>query len=117
MIAGGTKMLVKNWMSKEVVTVDASDSMQNAIYILQEQNIKKLPVMEKGKIVGIITDRDLKKASPSDATTLDMHELLFLISKIKIKDLMKRPVYTVPPDYTVKKRLPFFWKKGFQVFR
>lgn len=104
-------MLVKNWMSKEVVTVDANDSMQNAIYILQEQNIKKLPVMEKGQIVGIITDRDLKKASPSDATTLDMHELLFLISKIKVKDLMTKPVYTVPPDYTVEEAAAILLEK------
>ena len=48
-------MLVKNWMSKEIVTVDADDSMQNAIYILQEQNIKILPVMENEKIVSAIT--------------------------------------------------------------
>ncbi len=95
-------MLVKNWMSKKVITVEVDDSMQNAIYILQEKDIKMLPVMEKGEIVGIITDRDLKKASPSDATTLDMHELLFLISKIKIRDLMKKSVYTVQPDCTVE---------------
>ncbi|MBW1609496.1 MAG: CBS domain-containing protein [Deltaproteobacteria bacterium] len=104
-------MLVKNWMSKEVVTVDADDSMQNAIYILQEQNIKMLPVMDDGNLVGIITDRDLKKASPSDATTLDMHELLFLISKIKVKDLMKKPVYTVPPDYTVEEAAALLLEK------
>jgi len=104
-------MLVKNWMSKDVVTVDADDSMQNAIYILQEQNIKMLPVMGKGQIVGIITDRDLKKASPSDATTLDMHELLFLISKIKVRDLMKKPVYTVPPDYTVEEAAALLLEK------
>ena len=103
-------MLVKNWMSKDVITVDADNSMQNAIYILQEENIKMLPVVDKGKIVGIITDRDLKKASPSDATTLDMHELLFLISKIKIRDLMKKPVYTVPPNFTMisPNRMPAF---------
>jgi len=98
-------------MSKEVVTVDADDSMQNAIYILQEQNIKMLPVMDDGNLVGIITDRDLKKASPSDATTLDMHELLFLISKIKVKDLMKKPVYTVPPDYTVEEAAALLLEK------
>ncbi|MFO7556190.1 MAG: CBS and ACT domain-containing protein [Desulfobacterales bacterium] len=95
-------MLVKNWMSKEVITVDADDSMQNAIYIMQEQGIKILPVMKDGNIVGIITDRDLKKASPSDATTLDMHELLFLVSKIKVRDLMKKPVCTVRPDHTIE---------------
>ena len=104
-------MLVKNWMSKEIVTVDADDSMQNAIYILQEQNIKMLPVMDDGNLVGIITDRDLKKASPSDATTLDMHELLFLISKIKVRDLMKKPVYTARPDDTVEEAASLLLEK------
>lgn len=104
-------MLVKNWMSKEVITVNVEDSMQNAIYLLQEQNIKKLPVMENGNIVGIITDRDLKKASPSDATTLDMHELLFLISKIKIRELMKKPVYFVQQDHTVEEAAAILLEK------
>ena len=95
-------MLVKNWMSKDVITVNAEDSMQDAGYLLREHKINVLPVMEKESLVGIVTDRDLKKASPSDATTLDMHELLFLISKIKVRDLMKTPVITIPPDYTVE---------------
>jgi acetoin utilization protein AcuB len=104
-------MLVKNWMSKEVITVEADDTMQNAIYILQEQNIKMLPVMDDTNLVGIITDRDLKKASPSDATTLDMHELLFLISKIKVKDLMKEPVFTARPDDTVEEAAALLLEK------
>ena len=104
-------MLVKNWMSKEVITVDADDTMQNAIYILQEQNIKMLPVMDGANLVGIITDRDLKKASPSDATTLDMHELLFLISKIKVRDLMKEPVFTARPDDTVEEAAALLLEK------
>ena len=104
-------MLIKNWMSKEVITVTADDSMQNAIYILQEQNIKILPVMDGGNLVGIISDRDLKKASPSDATTLDMHELLFLISKIKVRDLMKKPVYTAKPDDTVEEAAALLLEK------
>jgi len=98
-------------MSKEIVTVNADDSMQNAIYILKEQNIKILPVMDDGNLVGIITDRDLKKASPSDATTLDMHELLFLISKIKVRDLMKKPVYIAKPDDTVEEAAALLLEK------
>ncbi len=104
-------MLVKNWMSKEVITVGADDSMQNAIYILQEHNINILPVMEKENVVGIITDRDLKKASPSDATTLDMHELLFLTSKIKVRELMKKTVYTVSPDFTIEEAAAILLEK------
>ncbi len=104
-------MLVKNWMSKDVITVDIDDSMQNAIYILQKHNINILPVMENGNIVGIITDRNLKKASPSDATTLDMHELLYLISKIKVRNLMKKPVYTIPPDFTIEEAAAILLEK------
>jgi acetoin utilization protein AcuB len=95
-------MLVRNWMSKNVITVDVDDSMQQAINLMKENSIRLLPVLKKGKLVGVVTDRDLKRASPSDATTLDVHELLYLIAKIKIKDVMtKRPV-TVPPDFTVE---------------
>ena len=95
-------MLVKNWMSKNVITVDEKDSMEDAMKNLKKHDIRMLPVMKKGKLVGIITDRDLKKASASDATTLEVHELLYLLMKIKVKDIMTRDVITVPPDYTVE---------------
>jgi acetoin utilization protein AcuB len=95
-------MLVKNWMSKNVVTIDENDSMQDAINLLKQHKINMLPVMKKGKLTGILTDRDLKKASASDATTLDVHELLYLISKIKIKDIMGKKPLTVPFDYTIE---------------
>jgi acetoin utilization protein AcuB len=95
-------MLAKNWMSKNVITVDEKDSMQDAIKHLKEHDIRMLPVMKRGKLAGIITDRDLKRASASDATTLEVHELLYLLSKIKVKDIMTRDVITVPPDFTVE---------------
>jgi acetoin utilization protein AcuB len=94
-------MLVKNWMSKEVVTIDINNSMMDATRKLREHHIGMLPVMKKGKLVGIVTDRDIKKASASDATTLEVHELLYIISNIKIKDLMTKNPFTVPPDYTI----------------
>jgi acetoin utilization protein AcuB len=95
-------MLVSNWMSKNVVTVDIDDSLQDAGKRMKQHNIRMLPVMKKGKLVGVVTDRDLKRASASDATTLDVHELLYLISKIKVKDIMTERPITVPPDYTVE---------------
>ena len=76
--------------------------MNDAIKLLKDHNIKMLPVMRKEKLVGIITDRDLKRASASDATTLEIHELLYLISKIKIKEIMTKTPITVPQDYTVE---------------
>ena len=60
-----------------------------------------LPVMKKDKLVGIVTDRDLKRASASDATTLEVHELLYVLSNIKVKDLMTKDPVTVPPDFTI----------------
>jgi acetoin utilization protein AcuB len=95
-------MLVKNWMSKPAITIDLEASMNDAIKLLKTHNIKMLPVMEKGKLVGIVTDRDLKRASASDATSLEIHELLYLISKIKIKEIMTKKPITVHEDYTVE---------------
>ena len=95
-------MLVTNWMSKNVITVDENDSMHDAMKLLKEHDIRMLPVMKKEKLIGIVTDRDLKRASASDATTLDVHELLYLITKIKVKNIMTRDVITVPPDFTAE---------------
>ena len=95
-------MLVKYWMSRNVVTIDANDSMQDAMKLLKEHDIRMLPVMKNGKLVGIVTDRDLKRASASDATSLEIHELLYLVTKIKVKDIMTKDPITVPPDYTAE---------------
>lgn len=95
-------MLVKNWMSKNVITIGGDNSMQDATAILKQHRIRILPVVRKGKLVGIITDRDLKRASASDATTLEVHELLYLLMKIKVKDIMTRNPISVPPDWTIE---------------
>jgi acetoin utilization protein AcuB len=95
-------MLVKNWMSKNVITTDVNDSMHDAMKLLKVHDIRMLPVMKKGKLAGIITDRDLKKASASDATTLEVHELLYLLTKIKVKDIMTKDVITVLPEFTAE---------------
>lgn len=95
-------MLVKNWMSKEVITVNVNDSMQDAITLLKEHDIRMLPVMKKGKLVGIVTDRDLKRASASDATLLEIHELLYILNNLKVEEIMAKNPVTVPFDYTVE---------------
>ena len=95
-------MLVKDWMSKNVITVDANDSMFDAAKTMKENDIRMLPVMKKGKLVGIVTDRDLKRASASDATTLEIHELMYYLSKIKLKEIMTKDPITIPPDYTME---------------
>jgi len=95
-------MLVKNWMSKDVITVNINESLIDAIKLLKHNDIGKLPVMKNGKMVGIVTDRDVKRASASDAVSLEIHELLYLLSKIKIEEIMSKNPITVPPDYTIE---------------
>ncbi len=95
-------MLVKNWMTSKVLTVEVGDSMQFAMDLIKTHRIKSLPVLKKGRLVGILTDRDLKRASASDATTLDIHELLYLIGRIKVKDIMTPNPITIPQDFTVE---------------
>jgi len=99
-------------MTKTVITVDVKDSMQDAINSLKEYAIPMLPVMKKGNLVGIVTDRDLKSASPSNTTTLEVHELLFLISEIKVRNIMTKDPITVPPDFTVEEAAELFLRKG-----
>ena len=95
-------MLVKNWMTRDVITIDEGASMQDAIEKLKENRIRMLPVVGDGALAGVITDRDLKRSSASDATSLDIHELLYLIKRIQVKDIMVKSVTTIPEDYTVE---------------
>ena len=95
-------MLVKNWMSKNVISVDVEASMQIATMLMKMHRIRMLPVVDNEELVGVITDRDLKKASASDATSLEIHELLFLLTKIKVKEIMAKEPITVTPDWTIE---------------
>lgn len=95
-------MLVKYWMTREVVTVAPGDSMKRAMDLIKKHQIHQLPVMKNGQLKGMLSDGDLKRASASDATTLDVHELIYLLDKIKVFDLMSKPAISVPIDYTIE---------------
>ncbi len=96
-------MLVKNWMTTKVVTIQFDDTLSEAINTLKRNKIRRMPVMKGNKLVGIVSDRDLKEASPSKATSLDIWEVHYLMSKIKVKDVMIKKVITISPDATVEK--------------
>ena len=95
-------MLIRYWMSKPAITIDKNQTMQEAVRIVKEKHIRLLPVTHRGRLCGIVTDRDLKRASASDATSLDIHELLYLVSRIKVADIMTGEVVTVGPDWTME---------------
>ena len=93
-------MLVGDWMSTEVATVTEDVSMIKAGRIMRDKKIRRLPVVDKdGRLVGIVSERDLKAASPSSATSLDMYEMTYLLSELKVKGIMTRePVYIRTTD-------------------
>lgn len=95
-------MLVKYWMRTAVVTIRAEDSLREAISRMKEYFVPLLPVLKGQQLVGVVTDRDLKRASASDASSLDMYELAYLISRVKVGDIMSKNPITVPPDYTLE---------------
>jgi len=97
-------MIIKDWMTKDVITVDPEASMMRAAKLMKEKNIRRLPVVDdKGKLVGMLSDRDVKEASPSKATTLDVHELYYLLSEIKVKNIMTPTPLTIRETDTVVK--------------
>ena len=95
-------MLVKDWMSKDPITITDETSMMKAIHLMKQNRFRRLPVLQKGRLVGIVSDRDLKEASPSKATTLDVHELYYLLSELQVKDIMTRDPVNVSPEDTVE---------------
>ncbi len=96
-------MLIKDWMAKDVLTVDENTSLMRATRIMKENNIRRLPVVSHGKLIGIVTDRDVKDASPSKTTSLDIHELYYLLSEMKVKDVMTPSPLTLLGDDSLEK--------------
>jgi acetoin utilization protein AcuB len=91
-------MRIRDMMTRNPVTVDSETLVIDAQKIMKENNIRRLPVVEKGKLVGIVTKHDLLEASPSPATSLSVHELNYLLSKMKVKEIMKKNPVTLTPD-------------------
>lgn len=92
-------MKIKYWMTRNPVTVKPDTSILEASQVMKENRIRRLPVVDKGKVVGIVTYRRLMEASPSEATSLSIYELNYLIAKLKVKDVMeKNPVCISPED-------------------
>ena len=96
-------MLVEKWMTRAAITIEETDSVAAAMRLLKEKKIRRLPVLRKGKLCGIVSDRDLKAASPSVATSLDVWELHALLEKLKVKDVMTKKLLTITPKDTIEK--------------
>lgn len=107
-------MLIREWMTKEVIFITPETSMLKASKLMKDNNIRRLPVLdEKRRVIGIVSDRDVKAASPSKATTLDMHELYYLLSEVKSKDIMTPNPCTIRSTDTVENAAVLMEERGF----
>jgi len=96
-------MLVRQLMSKKLVTVDADISMMKASRLMKDNGIQHLLVLKKGRVAGIVSDLDLKETQRSKATALDIHELYYLLDNITVGSVMPRQLFTIGPGATVGK--------------
>jgi acetoin utilization protein AcuB len=95
-------MFVGERMSRPVISVSPDTPINDALAMFKKEHIRRAPVLKDGKLIGIVSERDLLNASPSSATTLSIWEMHYLISKVKVKNVMTRKVVTVTRDTPIE---------------
>lgn len=95
-------MKIKDIMTWNVVTVSSDTPIMEARKIMETHKIHRLPVVDKGKLVGLVTLDRIQRSSPSEATTLSVWEINYLLSKMKVKEIMLKDVVTVGPNDSVE---------------
>ena len=109
-------MRIRDVMTRNPITVDPDTLVLDAQKLMRQNNIRRLPVVEKGNLVGIVTQHDLLQASPSPATSLSIHELNYLLSKMKVKEIMKKNPLTLTPDTPFEEALKIGQEKKIGAF-
>lgn len=96
-------MYVKDYMSEDIISITPSASIIDAADLMKKNDINRLPVIEAGKLVGLITREIVTKNSPSNATSLSKHEINYLLDKTKIQDVMTKKCLTVSPEDQIER--------------
>ena len=109
-------MKVRDFMKTDLITVETKTPVMEAQEIMREKKIKRLPVMKKGKLVGLVTKHMLLEASPSSATSLSVYEMNYLLSKMTVDEIMVKDPITIPPDYPVEAAIWLGKKHGIGAF-
>ncbi|MGB9833388.1 MAG: CBS domain-containing protein [bacterium] len=95
-------MFVKNHMTPNPITVEPNTPIFEALNLMKKHRIKQLPVVEDGKLLGLVTERDLLTVSPSPATTLSIYEINYLLSRMTVKEVMIKSPARISPDATIE---------------
>ena len=89
---------VEKWMTRNPITIEKDTTVIEAMHLLKEKNVRRLPVMDKGKIAGIITEKMVMEFKPSKATSLDTWEVHYILSKTPVTEAMNPKPYKVTPN-------------------
>ncbi len=95
-------MFVSKRMTPNPVTIPPTMTVSEATNLMKSSKFRRVPVVDNGKLVGIVTDRDLRAVAPSPATTLSVFEINHLLAKMLVKEIMKSPVITIDVDATIE---------------
>ncbi len=109
-------MRIRDLMSTNVVTITEDTSIDDARKIMDAHKIRRLPVMKKDKLVGLVTKHMLLEAAPSPATSLSIHELHYLLAKMTVKEIMVKKPYTISPDMAPEEALQVGQEMGYGAF-
>lgn len=93
---------VRDWMTPNPITAPPSMALPDALKLMAEHAIRRLPVVERGKLVGMVTRGDLRGAQPSQATSLSVFELHYLVARITLDEIMTRDPLTVADSATIQ---------------
>lgn len=97
-----TDQRVKNWMTRDPVVISPKTALPEAYRLMKERRVRRLPVVDRDQLVGIVTLGDVREASPSDATSLSIYELNYLLTRLSVDQIMSREVLTVGPETTIR---------------
>ena len=92
---------VREWMTSNPITITQQTTLPEAHRLMREHKIRRLPVVNKGKLVGIVTLGDIREARPSDATTLSVYELNYLLDQVTAKEFMTHDPITISLNATI----------------
>ena len=104
-------MLMRDVMTYNVITIPSSTSLTEARKIMDFHRLRRLPVVDKSKLVGIVSRDALEKAGPSKLTTFSIHEIAYLLDKLTVKEVMRKDLFTVSPDTTVEEAVTLAQEK------
>jgi acetoin utilization protein AcuB len=94
--------LVRDWMTRDPINATPSMTLPDALQLMAQHNIRRLPVVDKGTLVGMVTRGDLRGAQPSQATSLSVFELHYLVGRITLDQIMTRDVLTVTDTLSIQ---------------